>query len=178
MGWKWKRLSIIKYRRPSLLLSQLMPFEDVSMDSLSAPSCTVRSVFISDKNDDDILRLSLQNLLMISLCSATGITISSEGLLGHDVVEVFPWDLAPVGCSTLQHLLQFLYIHCLSKFLCHATNVGGVDAASMVVVKQVEDFVDSVLNEIWVTLLSLSPSLEVIPSRNSSKSTSRPSDSN
>ena len=47
----------------------------------------------------------------------------------------------------------------------------------MVVVEQVEDFVNTVLNKSKYTLDSLSPSLEVMPSRNSSKSTSRPSPS-
>lgn len=47
----------------------------------------------------------------------------------------------------------------------------------MVVIEEVEDFVDSGLLKIICTRLSLSPNLEVIPSRNSSKSTYLPSDS-
>ena len=101
----------------------------------------------------------------------------SEGLLGHDVVEILSGDFPAVGGSSLQHFLQFLDVHGFSEFLGDAANVVGVDAASVVVVEEVEDLVDSVLHEKWSTLLSLSPSLEVMPSRNSSKSTSRPRDS-
>ena len=90
MGRNRQGLPLIKHRRPSLLLPRLMHIEDGLMGTLSTPSCTIRSVLISDQNDDDVLRVGLENLLMISLCSVTRMGISSEGLLGHDVVEVFP----------------------------------------------------------------------------------------
>ena len=44
----------------------------------------------------------------------------------------------------------------------------------MVVVEEIEDLIDSCLSDVRITLDSLSPRREVMPSRNSSKSTSRP----
>jgi hypothetical protein len=93
--------------------------------------------------------------------------IESEGLLGHDVVEVLAGDLAAVGSSTLQHFLEFLDVHGLTELLGDAADVGGLDEASVVVVEEVEDLIDAVLRGEGCTLVSLSPSLEVMPSRNS-----------
>jgi hypothetical protein len=39
---------------------------------------------------------------------------ASEGLLGHDVVEVLTADLATIGGCSLQHLLKFLDVHGLA----------------------------------------------------------------
>lgn len=69
----------------------------------------------------------------------------SEGLLGEDVVEVFPADLSAVGSRTLQHLLQFLHVHGLTQFLGNSADVDGVDLSGVVVVEEVEDAVDAVL---------------------------------
>lgn len=44
----------------------------------------------------------------------------------------------------------------------------------MIIVEEVEDLIDSSLNDCMITRDSLSPKREVMPSRNSSKSTSRP----
>ncbi len=74
-------------------------------------------------------------------------SIISEGLLGHDVVEILPRNLPPVRSRTLQHLLQLLDIHGLSQFLGHSADVVAVDAAGMVVVEQVENLVNAVLNK-------------------------------
>ena len=68
-------------------------------------------------------------------------------------------------------------VHGLSKFLGNAADVVGVDRSGVVVVEEVEDFVHAVLPRGICTRESLSPSFEVIPSINSSKSTSRPRDS-
>lgn len=46
----------------------------------------------------------------------------------------------------------------------------------MIIVKELKDFVDDVLNKLTFTLDSLSPSFDVMPSKNSSKSTSLPRD--
>jgi len=102
---------------------------------------------------------------------------TSEALLGHDVIEILTGYLPAIGCSPLQHFLQLLNIHSLSKLLRNTTNIVGVDRSSVVVIEKVENLIDSVLHHKNFTLLSLSPNFEVIPSRNSSKSTSRPSDS-
>ena len=48
---------------------------------------------------------------------------SSEGLLGHDVVEVFTTDLAAIGSSTLEHLFEFLNVHGFSELLCDSADV-------------------------------------------------------
>ena len=39
--------------------------------------------------------------------------------------------------------------------------------AGLIVIEKIEDFVDTVLNKVIFTLLSLSPSLAVMPSKNS-----------
>ena len=44
----------------------------------------------------------------------------------------------------------------------------------MIIIKKIKDFIDAVLSYIKITLDYLSPSLEVMPSMNSSKSTSLP----
>jgi hypothetical protein len=102
------------------------------------------------------------------------LTYHSKALLRHDVVEVLPADLAPVAGGPLQHLLQLLHVHRLAQLLGHAPDVVGVDQPGVVVVEEVEDLVDAVLRGRGRTLLSLSPRREVMPSRNSSKSTSLP----
>lgn len=70
---------------------------------------------------------------------------ASEGLLGHDVVEVFTTDLAAVGSCPLQHLFEFLDIHGFSKFLGDSSDVVGVDVSCVVVIEKVEDLVDAIL---------------------------------
>ena len=85
----------------------------------------------------------------------------SEGLLGHDVVEVLTGNFATVRGSTLKHLFQFLHIHRLSELLSHTTDVGRLDEACVIIIEKVKDLVDAVLNQKYLTLLSLSPNLEV-----------------
>ena len=101
----------------------------------------------------------------------------SEGFLGHNVVEVFSGDLPAVGGSPLEHLLQLLDIHGLAQLFGHPPDVVGVDEAAVIVVEEIEYFINAVLSNPRYTLDSLSPSLLVMPSKNSSKSTSRPSPS-
>ena len=104
--------------------------------------------------------------------------LTSEGLLGHDIVKVLTAYFSSIRRSPLQHFLQLLNAHSFTKFFGHPLYVGHVDATTLVIVKQLKYFVDSVLNRSILTLLSLSPSFDVIASRNSSKSISRPSASN
>ena len=101
----------------------------------------------------------------------------SEGFLGHNVVEIFTGDLSAIGSCPLEHLLQLLHVHGLTQLLGHSPDVVGVDVAAVIVVEQVEYFINAVLSNPRYTLDSLSPSLLVMPSKNSSKSTSRPSPS-
>lgn len=75
----------------------------------------------------------------------------------------------------MKHLFKLLNIHGLSELLRHSPDVVCVDGSGFIVVKEVEDFVDAVLCKFGNTLDSLSPSLEVMASKNSSKSISRPS---
>ena len=100
--------------------------------------------------------------------------ITSEVLFSHDVIEVLAGDLSSICRCPLQHFLQLRYVHRFSQFLGNSSDVIDVDGASSVVVKKVEDSADSILIVKIVTLVSLSPSLEVMASRNSSKSMSRP----
>ena len=91
----------------------------------------------------------------------------SECFFGHDAVEIFTGDLSSVTCCSLKHFFEFLDVHGLAEFFGNSTNIVRVDDSGVVVVEEVKDLVDAIL--IWktVTLDSLSPSLEVIPSRNS-----------
>jgi len=100
--------------------------------------------------------------------------IESIALFGHNVIKVFSGNFAAIGCGPLKHFLKLLDIHGFAQFLGNSSDVVGVDAARVIIVEKVEDLVDSVLRHNKATLVSLSPSLEVIPSRNSSKSTSLP----
>jgi 5'-deoxynucleotidase YfbR-like HD superfamily hydrolase len=75
------------------------------------------------------------------------IEAQSEGLLCHDVVEVLTGDLPPVRGSPLQHLFQFLDVHSLAQLLSHSPDVSRLDKACVVVVEQVENFVDAVLRK-------------------------------
>ena len=77
----------------------------------------------------------------------------------------------------MEHLFELCDVHSLSKFLSHSSDIVGVDGSGVVIVKQVEDFVNAVLHIECLTLVYLSPNRDVIPSKNSSKSTSRPRDS-
>jgi len=77
----------------------------------------------------------------------------------------------------LKHFFEFLYVHGFSQLLGNSSNVVGVDRTGFVVVEQVEYFIDAALDSYMFTRDSLSPRREVMPSRNSSKSISRPRDS-
>lgn len=101
----------------------------------------------------------------------------SEGFLCHYVIKVFPCYLAAVACCPLQHLLELLDAHSLSQLLRHTLYIIHIYRSSFVIVEKIENFVDSSLNNNKCTLDYLSPSFEVIASRNSSKSISRPSPS-
>ena len=101
----------------------------------------------------------------------------SESFLGHDVIEILTGDLSAIGGCPLKHFFKLLNIHGLAQFLGHPADVVGVDVAGVIVVEEIEDFVDAVLDRGWVTLLYLSPSLEVMPSKNYSKVTYLPWDS-
>ena len=68
---------------------------------------------------------------------------SSEGLLGHDEVEVLEGDLLTVGGSTLKHFLQFLCAHGLTELLGDTAEVVQVDCGRLVVIEEVEDASDT-----------------------------------
>lgn len=68
---------------------------------------------------------------------------SSEGLLGHDVIEVIHrHNLVVVGVSSLDHLLQFLVGHGLAELAGHAAEVLEGDSVGAIVVEQLEHLVD------------------------------------
>ena len=71
----------------------------------------------------------------------------SEALLGHDIIEVFPGDLAAVSGCSLQHFLQLLNTHSLTEFLGYSFDIINVNGSAFVIVKQLEDLVDAVLNK-------------------------------
>lgn len=103
--------------------------------------------------------------------------IASEGFFSHYVVKIFSWDFSSIRGSSLEHLFQLLHIHGLAQFLWNSSNVIWVDHSWMVIIKKVENFIYSSLNNNKNTRESLSPNFEVMPSKNSSKSTYRPNDS-
>jgi hypothetical protein len=106
--------------------------------------------------------------------NSTYIKSKSKGLLGHDVIEVLARDLASIGGGSLQHLFKLLNSHSLSKFLCNSLDVVCIDGSCFIVIEKVEYFVDPILYSLRYTRDSLSPSFEVMASKNSSKSISRP----
>ena len=65
-------------------------------------------------------------------------------------------------------------VHGLSQLFGNSTDVIRVDSASVIIIKKIENFIDAILNKKYFTLDYLSPSFDVIPSINSSKSTSLP----
>jgi hypothetical protein len=132
------------------------------------------NILLSNSSPASHLRFSMFDLNIDRCLKSNN---HSEGLLGHDVVEVLAGDLPSVRGSPLQHLLQLLNVHSFSELLGDPADVVGVHGAGVVVVEEIKDLVDSILAISRSTLLSLSPSLEVMPSRNSSKSTSLPRDS-
>lgn len=71
--------------------------------------------------------------------------IKSESLFCHDVVEVFSGDFPAVCSSSLEHLFKLSTAHCLSEFLCDSLDVINIDEACLVVVEQVEDFINTIL---------------------------------
>jgi hypothetical protein len=73
--------------------------------------------------------------------------VESEGLLGHDVVEVFSRNFSAIGSSSLEHFLQLLDVHGLPQLLGDSADVVGVDHTSVVVVEEVEDFINAVLSK-------------------------------
>ena len=70
---------------------------------------------------------------------------SSEGLLGHDEVEVLEGDLLTVGGSALKHFLQFLRAHGLAELLGDTAEVVQVDCGRLVVIEEVKDASDAFL---------------------------------
>mmetsp|Transcript_34699 Transcript_34699/g.70860 ORF Transcript_34699/g.70860 Transcript_34699/m.70860 type:complete len:200 (+) Transcript_34699:119-718(+) len=66
-----------------------------------------------------------------------------EGLLGHDGIKLVGANLAvAVGVCTLDHLHEFGVRHGLAKLLGHTLEVSEGDVPRLVVVKEVEDFLD------------------------------------
>ena len=70
---------------------------------------------------------------------------SSEGLLGHDEVEVLEGDLLTVGGCALKHFFQFLRAHGLTELLGDTAEVVQVDCGRLVIIEEVEDACDTFL---------------------------------
>lgn len=100
----------------------------------------------------------------------------SDWFLSHDVIEVFSWDFPSITGSSLKHFFKLIGVHSFSKFFSYSSDVVEIDCSSSVIIKQVENSIDSSLNKFIITLVYLSPNFEVIASKNYSKSISRPSD--
>lgn len=101
---------------------------------------------------------------------------ASNGFFSHNVVEILSSDLSTIACCSLKHFLQLSSVHGFTELLSNSFNIGKVDTSSAVIVEQVENAVNtSLIYKLVFTLDSLSPSFEVIASKNYSKSISRPS---
>lgn len=101
---------------------------------------------------------------------------ASNGFFSHNVVEILSTDLSTIACCSLKHFLQFSGVHGFAELLSNSFDIVKVDASSFVIVEQGENLVNTSLEyKLVFTLDSLSPSLEVIASKNYSKSISRPS---
>ena len=88
-----------------------------------------------------LIQLYLENKKPLINSKNSG--LSCEGLLSHDEVEIFEADLVSIGGSTLKHFLQFFGAHSLSQLLGDASQIMDANSGRLVVVKQVENSVDS-----------------------------------
>ena len=71
-----------------------------------------------------------------------GAHCSDKGLFSHDVVEIVGGNcLVTVAVRTVDHLLQLLVRHGLTKFASHSAQVSDCDCARAVVVEEAEHFV-------------------------------------
>ena len=70
----------------------------------------------------------------------------SKGFFCHDVIEILSWNLSAIGCGTLKHFFELLDVHGFAQLLSYSTDVIGVDGTSVVIVEEIENFVDAVLN--------------------------------
>ena len=99
----------------------------------------------------------------------------SKSFFSHYVVKILSGNFSAIRRSALKHFLQLACVHSFTKFLGYSPDIVDIDEACPVIVKEVKNFIDSVLNKWRFTRVYLSPSLAVIPSRNSSKSIYLPS---
>lgn len=76
-----------------------------------------------------LIKFTCRQPLLPSLLKLHIRTDSSEGLLGHDEVEIFEGDFVAVGGGTLKHLLKFVGAHGLTKLLGNAAQVVNIDVA-------------------------------------------------
>ena len=70
----------------------------------------------------------------------------SKGFFCHDVIEILSWNLSAIRCGTLKHFFELLDVHGFAQLLSYSTDVIGVDGTSVVIVEEIENFVDAVLN--------------------------------
>ena len=72
-----------------------------------------------------------------------GARYSSEGFLGHDVVEVVHGDdLVVVGVGALDHLLELLVGHGLTKLAGNSAEILEGDGVGAIIVEKLEDLID------------------------------------
>ena len=69
--------------------------------------------------------------------------VPSEGLLGHNVVEVLSGNVLAVGGGSLEHVLELLDAHGLSELLRDSLQVVEVDQTASVVIEEIENLIDS-----------------------------------
>lgn len=68
----------------------------------------------------------------------------SKCFFGHNVIEIFTTDFPTISRGSLQHFLQFWDIHGFSELLGHPSDVVNVDVATSIIIKQIEDTVNSI----------------------------------
>lgn len=84
--------------------------------------------------------------IIVTLMRKEEIRFESISSLGHDVVEILPWDLASIGGGSLQHFFELLDVHGLPKLFGHSFDVAGVDKSTVVVIEEVEYFINARLH--------------------------------
>lgn len=98
------------------------------------------------------------------------IFIISKGFFRHNIVEILSWNFPAIAGSSLEHLFKLLHIHCFSQLFGYSLDIIYIDASCLIIIKEIEYLIYSALYRLKNTLDSLSPSFEVIASRNYSKS--------
>jgi hypothetical protein len=71
--------------------------------------------------------------------------LKSKGLFGHDIIEIFSGNFSSVGGGSLEHFLQLSDTHSLAQLLGNSLDIVYIDESSLIIIKKVENLVDTIL---------------------------------